>query len=274
MIRRDNDYKMRLDKYLLEHHYFTSREKAQIAIAHRTVKVNGLLTTKASKEIDASMNVEIVDIFNRFVSMGGLKLEKAIRDFSLDFNDKQVLDIGASTGGFTDCALQYGASHVVAVDVGTQQLTEPLRHHTAVTSIENTDFRNLTPEMVHHKRFDFIVADVSFISLTCLLPCCTPFLKDDGSLVLLIKPQFEAGRSFLNRSGIVTDEKGYQVAINRVVGEALNQQYFLNGLTLSTLFELHKNVEFLSLFSRHPNRYKFRFPQLCREIKDLKKNLQ
>lgn len=264
---------MRLDKYLFENKYFTSREKAQTAIAHNTVKVDGAIVTKASKEVDDSMQIEIIDLFNKFVSLGGLKLEKAILNFNIDFFNKRVLDIGASTGGFTDCALQHGAAHVTAIDVGNHQLVETLRNNPLVTSLENTDFRNLTMEDVHNQPFDYLVSDVSFISLTYILPYCAPFLKEDGKMIFLIKPQFEAGASFLGRSGIVTDERGYKIAIQRVVNEALNQHYYLNGITISTLFEQHKNVEFLALFSRNDNHYNLNLPKICEEVRELKKKL-
>lgn len=265
---------MRLDKYLIENGFFPSREKAQTAIKHNTVMVNGNIVTKASMEITENMQVEVIDLFNKYVSMGGLKLEKAIQDFELDFAGKTVLDIGSSTGGFTDCALQSGATHVTAVDVGTDQLAEKLRLDQRVCSIENRDFRELTPTETPHPTYDFIVSDVSFISLAYILPYCGQFLKPDGQMMLLIKPQFEAGPSFLGRSGIVTDEKGYKVAIQKVVGEALNQHFHLNNLSISTLFEIHKNVEFLALFSRKDNRYKLDLNKICEEVKMIKKELK
>lgn len=264
---------MRLDKYLIEKNYFSSREKAQTAIKHQTIKVNGAIVTKASLDVNDTMQIEVIDLFNKFVSMGGLKLEKAIKDFDLRMEGKTVLDIGSSTGGFTDCALQFGACHVHAVDVGSQQMVDNLRNDPRVTCIENKDFRELTPTDVQNLQFDYIVSDVSFISLTYILPYCAPFLKEDSQLILLIKPQFEAGPSFLNRSGIVTDEKGYKIAINKVVSEAMNQHLFLNNLTLSTLFELHKNVEFLALFSRQNTHFNLDLNKLCNEIKEVKKNL-
>ena len=200
---------------------------ANMAIEHVAEVVsehlkNGNIVTKASMDITDQMEVEVIDLFNKFVSMGGLKLEKAMEDFGLDFQGKSVLDIGSSTGGFTDCALQNGAAHVVAVDVGTQQLADSLRQDSRVTSIENKDFRELTPDEIGNETFDFIVSDVSFISLTYILPYCRQFLKPDGQMMLLIKPQFEAGPAFLNKSGIVVDEKGYKIAIHRVELEALN----------------------------------------------------
>ncbi|MBR3573206.1 MAG: TlyA family RNA methyltransferase [Bacteroidales bacterium] len=265
---------MRLDKYLIENGFFPSREKAQTAIKHNTVKVNGNIVTKASMEITENMQVEVIDLFNKYVSMGGLKLEKAVEDFELDFAGKTVLDIGSSTGGFTDCALQYGAAHVTAVDVGTDQLAEKLRMDPRVCSIENKDFRELTPTETPYPTYDLIVSDVSFISLTYILPYCLQFLKPDGKMMLLIKPQFEAGPSFLGHSGIVTDEKGYKVAIQKVVGEALNQHFYLNNLSISTLFEIHKNVEFLALFSTHDNRYRLDLNKICEEVKAKKKELR
>lgn len=265
---------MRLDKFLIENGFFPSREKAQTAIKHNTVKVNGNIVTKASMEITDDMQVEVIDLFNKYVSMGGLKLEKATEDFELDFSGKEVLDIGSSTGGFTDCALQHGATFVTAVDVGSNQLVESLKTDKRVQTIENKDFRELTPADVQNRQYDFIVSDVSFISLTYLLPYCSQFLKPDGQMMLLIKPQFEAGPSFLGRSGIVTDEKGYKVAIQKVVGEALNQHFHLNNLSISTLFEIHKNVEFLALFSRNDNRYILDLNKICEEVKMIKKELK
>ncbi len=264
---------MRLDKYLTDNGFFPSREKAQTAIKHKTVMVDGSVVTKASMDVTAGMRVEVVDVFNKYVSMGGLKLEKAIKDFGLDFSGKRVLDIGASTGGFTDCALQHGALAVSAVDVGTNQLAEVLRNDLRVTSLENRDFRELTLEDVGNQNFDFVVSDVSFISLTYVIPYVDPFLKPDGLMMLLIKPQFEAGPSFLGRSGIVTDEKGYKTAIQRVVNSALNSRFYLQRLSISTLFEKHKNVEFLALFSRTPSRFTPDFHALFHEIKMLRKSL-
>lgn len=264
---------MRLDRYLTDNNFFPSREKAQTAIKHETVMVDGRIVTKASMDITEAMRVEVIDLFNKYVSMGGLKLEKAINDFGLDFEGKLVLDIGASTGGFTDCALQHGAASVTAVDVGTAQLVESLRNHPKVTVFENKDFRDLTAEDVDSQKFDFIVSDVSFISLTYIIPHIDPFLKPDGQMMFLIKPQFEAGPSFLNKSGIVKDEKGYKTAIQKVMSEALNHHYYLQNLSISTLFEKQKNVEFLALFGRQVSTFAPNFASLFQEIKQLKKTL-
>lgn len=264
---------MRVDKYLVEKGLFLSREKAQTAIKHKTVKVNNEICTKASAEVDETVNIEVIDIFNRYVSMGGLKLEKAIDEFALDFNGKKVLDIGSSTGGFTDCALQHGAEHVYSVDVGTNQLETSLRHNPKVKSIENKDFRELTKEEVDNQDFDFIVSDVSFISLTLIIPHISKFLKANGLVMLLIKPQFEAGQSFLNRSGIVTEEKGYKVAIQRVLNEATNNHLYLQKIGVSTLFEKHKNVEFLALFSKGPSNFRINYEDLFGVVKETIKRI-
>jgi len=264
---------MRLDKLLVNKGLFASRERAQDAVTQKTVKVNGIVVDKPAKETNESAQIEIIDIFNKYVSRGGLKLEKAIVDFGLDFKGKTVLDVGASTGGFTDCALQHGALRVIAVDVGNMQLHPSLSENKKVKSIENKDFRKLTLQDVDSQQFDFIVSDVSFISLTCLFPYFSYFLKEKGQLILLIKPQFEAGVTFLSKKGIVKDEKGYKIAIQKVKQEAINCGYYLNALTISTLFEKNKNVEFLACFSKENHNFSFEYAALFRVIKQLKKTL-
>lgn len=263
---------MRLDKLLVSKGLYSSREKAHFAICQKSILIDGKVVDKPSKDIHETATIEIFDIFNKFVSRGGLKLEKAIQEFHLDFKDKEVLDVGASTGGFTDCALQYGAQSVFAVDVGTLQLDESLKNNSKVQYIENLDFRNLTMEITK-KQFDYIVADLSFISLTQVIPFFKPFLKINGELLLLIKPQFESGASFLNKSGIVTDEKGYKSAIERVVKEAILNGFYLQNLTISTLWEKNKNVEFLARFSPQNTLFKIQYDQLYHDIKLIKKSL-
>lgn len=265
---------MRLDKLLVTRQFFPSRERAQDAIIQKTVTVDGKIIDKPSKEVPDDADIEVIDIFNKYVSRGGLKLEKAIADFGLDFSGAAVLDIGSSTGGFTDCALKHGAAHVTAVDVGSSQLHPSLQGNPQILSIENRDFRELTPQEVDNRQYDFIVSDVSFISLTYILPYFHTFLKEDGKCILLIKPQFEAGPSFLNKSGIVVDEKGYKVAIHRVELEALNHGFHLNKLAMSTLFEKVKNVEFLAEFSTRDTHFHVDYPALFKTVKEVKKSLK
>lgn len=265
---------MRLDKLLVSREIFTSRERAQDAITQKTVAVDGKIVDKPAKEVADDAHIEVIDIFNKYVSRGGLKLEKAIADFHLDFSGKDVLDIGSSTGGFTDCALKHGAAHVSAVDVGHAQLHPDLQGHPQILSIEGKDFRELTPAEVGNRKYDFLFSDVSFISLTYILPYFQTFLKVDGQCMLLIKPQFEAGPSFLNKSGIVVDEKGYKIAIHRVELEALNCGLHLNALAVSTLFEKVKNVEFLALLSNKDTHFHVDYTTLFKEIKEIKKRLK
>lgn len=264
---------MRLDKLLVSKGLYSSREKAQFAINQRSVKVNGQIIDKPSKDIEETATIEIFDIFNKFVSRGGLKLEKAIENFKLDLSERDILDIGASTGGFTDCALQHGAQFVFAVDVGTNQLHDSIKSDPRVQYLENQDFRTLSTEQVNFKLFDYIVSDLSFISLSYIIPFIKPFLKENGEILFLIKPQFEAGASFLNKSGIVTDEKGYKTAIERVVKEGLNHGYYLKDISISTLWEKNKNVEFLALFSKQPQLFRINYEQLFEKVKLIKRNL-
>ncbi|MDR1758344.1 MAG: TlyA family RNA methyltransferase [Bacteroidales bacterium] len=257
----------RLDVFLVQQGLCVSRERARVAIASGNVAVNGEVVTKPAKTIQESDEVHIADLFSRYVSLGGLKLEKAILDFHLILTGKKVLDIGASTGGFTDCALQHGAETCTCIDVGTEQMTPALKENPRVKTMEQTDFRELTTQDLDNQKYDFILADVSFISLTCLFPRFSCFLNEGGQLILLIKPQFEVGNSFLNKQGIVTYPKGYQTAILKVVTEALNHGYFLQNLTISTLFEWPKNVEFLSLFSREKCTFSLDMSSLMEEVK-------
>ena len=171
---------MRLDKYLVTNGFYPSREKAQFAIMQKSVIVDGKIVDKPSKEIPETASIEIFDVFNKFVSRGGLKLEKAILEFQLDLTDKDILDVGASTGGFTDCALQYGAKSVFAVDVGTTQFHESLKDHPKIRFIENMDFRDLNVEITQ-KKFDFIISDLSFISLTQVIPFFKNFSLSNSS---------------------------------------------------------------------------------------------
>jgi 23S rRNA (cytidine1920-2'-O)/16S rRNA (cytidine1409-2'-O)-methyltransferase len=264
---------MRLDKYLVINGFCPSREKAQFAILQKTVLVDGQIVDKPAKEITENAQIEIFDIFNKYVSRGGLKLEKAIAEFGLDFSGTHVLDIGASTGGFADCALQHGASFVFAVDVGSNQLHETLKTNSKVQFIENKDFRELSTEDTNNVKFNFIVSDVSFISLSYIISHLKLFSNKNTKMVFLIKPQFEAGPSFVNKNGIMLDEKGYKVAIERVVRACLNYGYYLHNLTVSTLWEKNKNVEFLALFTPNVSPFKTNYESLFLKIKNLKKNL-
>jgi len=188
--------KERLDVLLVEMGYYSAREKAKAEIMAGNVFVGGVKVDKAGTQISRSAVIEVKSNDLPYVSRGGLKLEKAVKEFSLDFSNKTVLDIGSSTGGFVDCALQNGAARVYAVDVGYGQLAWKLRQDERVIVLEKTNARYLSAQEIPEE-VDFITADVSFISLAKVLPAPVLLLKDKGEVVALIKPQFEAAGKIL-----------------------------------------------------------------------------
>ena len=189
---------MRLDVYLSEKNLTKSRAAAAALIKAGAVSVNGNIVEKSAFEVGENDDVKIVGETLKYVGRGGLKLEKALEIGKIDLSGKTCLDIGASTGGFTDCMLQNGAKTVYAVDVGTNQLDEKLRKDARVVSLENTDIR----DFFLNSDVDFIGADVSFISLKLVLPHIFRLLKKDGKAVVLVKPQFEAGSSSVGRKAL------------------------------------------------------------------------
>lgn len=195
--------KDRLDVLLFKKGLVASRKIASDLIKEGKVFVSGEKVIKASKEFYDDVNIEITEL-PKFVGRAGLKLEKALDTFNINVKDKIALDVGSSTGGFTDCLLQRGTKKVYAVDVGTDQLREELKNDIRVVSMEQTDIRSI--ESLSEK-VDLIVIDVSFISLRLILPSVLKFLKDNGEIVTLIKPQFEVGKDNLGKGGIVKEEK-------------------------------------------------------------------
>lgn len=194
----------RLDVYLSDNNIVKSRSLAAILIKQGSVEVNGRICTKPSFTVGDGDNVKIIGELPKYVGRGGLKLEKALAHYRLHLDGTVCIDIGASTGGFTDCMLQNGAAKVYSVDVGTDQLDEKLRNDSRVISMEKTDIRNCVGTL---PQVDFISIDVSFISLKLVLPSAFALLKDGGECVALIKPQFEAGKAHLSKNGIVRDTK-------------------------------------------------------------------
>lgn len=236
---------MRIDAWLVENSHFESRVRAQLALKTGQVLCNGRIV-KPAHEVQPTDQIEVKGDPIRYVSRGGLKLEKAIQQFQLDFQGISVLDVGASTGGFTDCALQHGAAKVVAVDVGTGQLAAPLRNDPRVVYYEDQDIRKLTLEQMGGQPADALVCDVSFISLTRVLPAFPALLKKDGFAVLLIKPQFELEQRKSLKGGIVKDEQLRQQAVKRVTDCAAAHGFQQLGLMETDVAdESRKNVEFL-----------------------------
>ena len=240
----------RLDTYLVENGFIKSREKAKDSIQKGLVTVNGIVISKASFMVRDDAKVE----FNTaeampFVGKGGLKLEKAIKDFDIDFNGKYVLDVGASTGGFTHCALQHGAEFVWAVDVGVNRLDEALNSNPQVCSMEECDIRTLSEKAIPRK-IDLIVGDLSFISLSLIAPHLPKFLSNNGAMILLIKPQFEAGKEFVSKNGIVRNPKAHVIVIEKIIKSFNEQGYYLNNISNAPIYSKNKNIEYLALFTK------------------------
>jgi ftsJ-like methyltransferase len=212
------------------------------------VIVNEQTVTKAGTNFndDEKTVIRIKDRL-KYVSRGGLKLEKAIKVWELDFSGKTVLDIGASTGGFTDCALQNGAKKVYSVDVGTNQLDWKLRNDERVVSIENMHIKDLEPENLKNEKMDFIVIDVSFISLTKVIPYLNKFLNTEGKVIMLVKPQFEVGKEKIGKNGIVTEEQYHDEAIKKIISFIKDNSYKLIGVEESPIRGTKGNKEFLML---------------------------
>lgn len=243
---------MRLDIYLVQHNFFASREQAKTNIINGNVSVNGKVALKPSSLVAETDRVEILaENFIKYVSRGGLKLEKALREFNIDCTKKIALDVGSSTGGFTDCLLQSGASKVYSIDVGTLQLADSLRKDPRIVSIENQNITDLTPEQVDNNLFQLIVADLSFVSLTKVFEHFVRFLSSKGIIIVLVKPQFEAGPKALNNNGLVRNPRYHIEAIKKVSVAAENLGFNLTNLTKTPLLERNKNIEYLALFERN-----------------------
>lgn len=240
---------MRLDVYLVKMRYFASRELAKYNISNGNVLVNGVVAVKPSMQVDDSVVIKLVQINALpYVSKGGLKLKKALDTFGVDCKGFDVLDVGASTGGFTDCALQHGARKVFAIDVGSNQLVESLKSDPRVISLENIHIKDLTKEQFGSILFHLIVTDLSFISLTKVLEFFPKFLLPDGLVIALIKPQFEVGKQLVGRGGIVKNPKAHIVAINQIFAAAQQVGLYPKGLTHSPFVESNRNIEYLALF--------------------------
>ena len=246
--------KKRLDVILMERNLFPSREKARTAIMTGRILIHGNKETKAGTMIAEDTEIEVIGHDLPYVSRGGLKLEKAVKAFELDFKDKTVLDIGASTGGFTDCSLQNGAKKVYAVDVGYGQLAWSLRSDSRVVVLEKVNARYLTEEQVPELA-DFIVTDASFISLKKLVPHLISFLKEDGAFVSLIKPQFEAGKEKVGKKGVVRDPAVHKEVICDLLAFFEEQKLSVEKLTFSPIKGPEGNREYLVLLRKNGGVY-------------------
>ena len=237
--------KKRLDVLLTERGLFPSREKARAAIMAGEVLVNEQKIDKAGASVDITCTIRLLGQVLPYVSRGGLKLEKAIKSFNIDLKGKTVIDIGASTGGFVDCALQNGAEKVYAVDVGYNQLAWKLRNDPRVVVLEKTNARYLD-ETIIPETADILTADVSFISLTLAMPAAIEhLLKPGGEVTCLIKPQFEAGRESVGKGGIVRDKEVHKAVIEKIVSAFREFGLGIKGLDHSPITGMDGNIEYL-----------------------------
>ena len=242
--------KERIDKLLADRGFAESRSKAQAMIMAGVVLVNDQRVEKPSHQFDTNSSIRIKggdDPTSRYVGRGGLKLEAALREFQLDLNGSTCLDVGASTGGFTDCLLQHGARRVVALDVGHNQIDWRLRNDPRVEVREGVNARYLQPQDFQY-RFDLVVIDVSFISVTKVLPAIVPLLVNGGSIVTLIKPQFEVGRGEVGSGGIVRDPEKRSRVVEEVNSAAIALGLEVVNVIESPIQGAEGNVEFLALY--------------------------
>lgn len=236
--------KLRLDRLLVERGIAESRERGHALILSGQVLVDGQKVEKAGSLVPEGADIRILGEQMPYVSRGGLKLEAALREFMIDVTGTTALDVGASTGGFTDCLLQHGARKVYAVDVGYGQMAWKLRQDPRVVLIERTNIREITPSHIPEP-IDISVIDVSFISLEKVIPSILRFLKPDSGIIALIKPQFEVGKEQVGKGGIVRDEAARTAAVERLAAFIRDLGLAVKGVIPSPITGQDGNVEYL-----------------------------
>ncbi len=241
--------KERLDVLLVQRNLSESREKAKAVIMSGNVFVDGQREDKAGSLFDVTCDIEVKGSQLRYVSRGGLKLEKMVEKYGLDLTDKICMDVGSSTGGFTDCMLQHGAKKVYAIDVGTNQLAWKLRQDERVVSMERTNIRNVLPEHIG-EAVDFVSIDVAFISLEKVLPAVKELMKSGSKCVCLIKPQFEAGREKVGKKGVVRDPKVHEDVIRKIIDFLGSLRFLIHQLDYSPIRGPEGNIEYLVMIEK------------------------
>lgn len=247
--------KVRLDVLVVERRLADSREKAKAYIMAGNVFVDGQREDKAGTMFPPTVNIELKGISQKYVSRGGFKLEKAIEKHGLDLTGLVCMDVGSSTGGFTDCMLQNGAVKVFAIDVGTNQLAWKLRSDERVVSMEQTNIRYVKPEDLGEE-VDFVSIDVAFISLTKVLVPVRELCRENARMVALIKPQFEAGREKVGKKGVVREPETHVEVIQNVLSFAFTHGYSLIALDYSPIRGPEGNIEYLAYLQTAGNKYK------------------
>lgn len=248
--------KERLDVLLVKRNLAESREKAKAVIMSGIVYVDGQKEDKAGTTFEESVSIEVRGTTLPYVSRGGLKLEKAMTHFGVTLEGKICMDVGASTGGFTDCMLQNGAVRVYAIDVGHGQLAWKLRNDERVVCMEKTNIRYVTDDNIHDK-IQFSSIDVSFISLTKVLEPVKALLADDGQVVCLIKPQFEAGREKVGKKGVVREKSTHLEVIESVISYAKSIGFGILNLEFSPIKGPEGNIEYLLYLQNHPEQAEY-----------------
>lgn len=262
--------KERIDVLLVEKGFFETREKAQRNIMAGLVFVDNQRVDKCGEKVKIDGNIEVKGEAIPYVSRGGLKLEKAINEFNIDLNEKVAMDVGASTGGFTDCMLKNNASKVFSVDVGYGQLAWELRTDSRVVSMERTNIRYVKLKDIGIL-LDFVSIDVAFISLKLVLPVVKELLKNMGEIVALIKPQFEAGRDKVGKKGVVRDPDTHVEVVKEIIFFAAGIGLELKGLTFSPVKGPEGNIEYLAYFIKSGN-IEIDSETVIRKIEDIVEN--
>ncbi len=244
--------KERADKLIVQNGLASSRERAKALIMAGQVFVGTQRVDKAGEMLDVDDELTLKGEGLKYVSRGGYKLEKILDQHGINLEDKICCDIGSSTGGFTDCMLQYGAKKVYAIDVGYNQLAYSLRVDPRVVVMERTNIRTLDPEVIQDPIY-FISIDVSFIGLELVLPVAEKILDENGKMAVLIKPQFEAGKENVGKGGIVRDPKVHRAVLNKIKDLVESLHLHFHGLTFSPIKGTSGNVEFLMYLSKYPS---------------------
>lgn len=266
MYRLKKIEKERLDILLVKRGFYPTREKARRAIMAGEVLVEGERIDKVGQKVRVDSNISLLKKATVYVSRGGEKLEKAIKTFNISVKGKKVIDVGASTGGFTDCLLKFGAEKVYCIDVGYGQLAWKLQKDQRVVLMDRTNIRYLTPDKFD-SLFELATIDVSFISLDKVLPAVYNLLKEEGEAVALIKPQFEAGREFVQKGGLVKKVEVHQMVIKRVGNNAQKLGFKIQGLTFSPIKGASGNIEYLIYLTKNITKEKIDdFSPLIKEI--------
>ncbi len=242
--------KDRLDIVVTNRNLFPSREKAKASIMAGLVYVDGQRVDKPGTPVDTEAEITVKTDLCPYVSRGGLKLEKSLKTWNFDLQGATCVDIGASTGGFTDCMLQNGAGKVYCIDVGYGQLDWKLRNDPRVVNMEKCNVRYLDVDEVGREQIDFISIDVSFISLKLVFPVASQLLQENGCLVCLVKPQFEAGREQVGKKGIVRDPKVHEEVIRNVISYGEENGLYAHGMTYSPVTGTKGNIEYLLFMKR------------------------